>query len=124
MATGLTYLAQKDPLHAGAEPANSNGADTNGNGDAANVDEEDDESDDDDDVIITTKRQEPPARNEPEEDEEEVQDNEDGNSDGMQNGNGFPNSMMFQNGGGDYNQMQMMMAMQNNMGFPMMGTFL
>lgn len=37
----------------------------------------------------------------------------------MQDASGFSNPM-FQ-GGGDFNQMQMMMAMQNSMGFPMMG---
>ena len=51
---------------------------------------------------------------------EQGNDDDNGNSEGMQNDNGFQNNMMFQ-GGGDFNQMQMMMAMQNNMGFPMMG---
>ncbi len=120
-ATVLTSFAQKDSLGASAEPTNAQAVGANGNDDAANVDEEDDdESDDDDDVIITTKRQEPPVKAEPE-DEEEEQGDEDDNGEGLQNENGFQNNMMFQGGGGDYNQMQMMMAMQNNMGFPMMG---
>lgn len=55
-----------------------------------------------------------------EEDNGEDQDY-DGENDGDGTQSGFNNNMMFP-GGGDMNQMQMMMAMQNGMpGFPMMG---
>ncbi|OAQ98730.1 hypothetical protein LLEC1_04021, partial [Akanthomyces lecanii] len=86
-------------------------------------DENDDDADEDsdDDVIITTKRPEQPPQ-----EIEEVEYTGDDNQGEVENGsgqaphgNGFSNQMFP--AGGDLNQMQMMMAMQNNMGFPMMG---
>lgn len=78
----------------------------------------DEEEDSDDDVIITTKRTEQP----PQADEQQEFGENGGDGDGdeqMQDTNGYSNAAF--SAGGDANQMQMMMAMQNNMGFPMMG---
>ncbi|KAJ3475028.1 hypothetical protein NLG97_g9604 [Lecanicillium saksenae] len=105
-----------------AEVADAQQRESNANT-AENAEEDNDDDtdeDSDDDVIITTKRPEqPPQQNEEEYGEDDDQgEGEDDNGQG-QGGNGFSNQVFP--GGGDFNQMQMMMAMQNNMGFPMMG---
>lgn len=81
-------------------------------------DEDEEEDSDDDDVIITTKRTEQPAQVDEEQEFGENGSGGDGDEQ-MQDTNGYSNTTF--SAGGDANQIQMMMAMQNNMGFPMMG---